>query len=97
MTKEFLDSIKESAWSHIAGLLANEMAPFTQNGHYYQETKSKYLARYKDIKLGKLNIPQKPVHKRLKMTSGGVPDGSGEYIARGIPKPDDNRSHHLYD
>lgn len=42
----------------VRGALELERVPYTQNTHYLQETKAKYLALYKDARSGKLELPQ---------------------------------------
>lgn len=51
--------------TRVRDTLELESTPFTQNGHYYQVTKAKYLSLYKDARSGKLQLPiQEP--KRLR-------------------------------
>lgn len=47
----------DAAKSRLHGTLELERVPYTQNQHYLQETKAKYLALYKDARAGKLELP----------------------------------------
>ena len=60
----------ELASARVKDTLELEDMPFTQNSHYFQVTKAKYLSLYKDARSGKLSMPvQQP--KRLRIDSGG--------------------------
>lgn len=57
---------QDDAFARIRHILELEHVPYTQNQHYLQETKAKYLAQYKDARAGKLVIPPRPEAKRAR-------------------------------
>jgi len=49
---ELVESHYQSCSQHVDAILEVEMTPFTQNTHYLETSKAKWLARYKDIRAG---------------------------------------------
>ncbi|KAF9053960.1 hypothetical protein BDZ89DRAFT_1056513 [Hymenopellis radicata] len=47
--------------------LDTERTPFTQNTHYLEATTEKWLAKYKDIRSGKKDLPDEPRVKRQRV------------------------------
>ena len=60
--------------TQIGYILQYESTPYTQNGHYLQVTKDKYLARYKDVRAGKVKFNadgESPIVKKRRTQDGG--------------------------
>lgn len=51
----------------LESTLETERTPFTQNTHYLEATTEKWLAKYKDIRAGKKDLPDEPRIKRQRM------------------------------
>ncbi|EPQ51165.1 hypothetical protein GLOTRDRAFT_141261 [Gloeophyllum trabeum ATCC 11539] len=63
----------------IGEMLEIESEPFTQNGHYYDSCRDKWLAKYKDARAGKLPVSQErpaKVRKLSQQTAGAPPAAS---------------------
>lgn len=45
--RELLKDKHSATWNNLKSVLDLEKRPYTQNGHYLQVTKDKYLSRYK--------------------------------------------------
>ena len=50
---ELMESCGETTKSKLRMVLELESVPFTQNGHYFQECRDKWLSKYKDARAGK--------------------------------------------
>ena len=50
---ELMAACGEETKRHIHTILEYEKFPFTQNGHYFQECRDKWLSKYKDARAGK--------------------------------------------
>lgn len=50
----------------VDAILAVEETPFTQNGHYLETCKDKWLAKYKDARAGRVETSAEPPAKRTK-------------------------------
>ncbi|KAH8092248.1 P-loop containing nucleoside triphosphate hydrolase protein [Cristinia sonorae] len=59
----------EETWKQIIFVLQCEGTPYTQNGHYLQVTKDKYLAKYKNARDGIAAFDDQPSPKRRKTTT----------------------------
>ncbi|KAI0693477.1 P-loop containing nucleoside triphosphate hydrolase protein [Cytidiella melzeri] len=67
VTKILTDLVRkqtELAQERVRGALELERVPYTQNDHYLQQTKAKYLSLYKDARSGKLQLPAQQPKKR---------------------------------
>ncbi|KAI0084205.1 P-loop containing nucleoside triphosphate hydrolase protein [Irpex rosettiformis] len=76
VTKIIADLVRKQtdvASVRVQDTLALESVPFTQNGHYFQVTKAKYLSLYKDARSGKLQVPiQEPKRLRVDRSEEGT-------------------------
>lgn len=52
-------------------MLETEQTPFTQNDHYLQTCKDKWLAKYKDARAGRVEISYEPLSKKQKLPDSG--------------------------
>ncbi|KAK7676574.1 hypothetical protein QCA50_020450 [Cerrena zonata] len=71
---ELIDARHKETWHDIEKMLKRESLPYTQNGHYYQVTKEKYLAKYKDARAGHV-VLERP-QKRQKLNGGETAQAS---------------------
>ncbi|KDQ60446.1 hypothetical protein JAAARDRAFT_191825 [Jaapia argillacea MUCL 33604] len=77
---------------YVESILEIERAPYTQNGHYYDACKDKWLAKYKDARAGKPSIPAQqpaPRPKHAKARSSNLDVGAPPFMpnakkARGL-------------
>lgn len=69
-----MDSQKNIAWERVKDVLDREKTPFTQNTHYLQVSRSKFLSMYKKARADPEDISGVPPLKRRK-TDGGPPNG----------------------
>ncbi|GJE96959.1 Dynamin domain-conaining protein [Phanerochaete sordida] len=67
VVKALLEVQKEVAWERVKDILDREKTPFTQNKHYYQASKDKFLSMYKSARQGNADAIQEPAMKRRKI------------------------------
>ncbi|KAH9928963.1 P-loop containing nucleoside triphosphate hydrolase protein [Fomitopsis serialis] len=97
---DLLGARRTATLEQIVTLLKFESTPFTQNTHYLSDTTAKTLARYKDIREGKI---RNDVHRLpgVDLAPLGNPsDAEGNHIpgnpfAQLVPKPTSYLSHPL--
>ncbi|KAI0706855.1 P-loop containing nucleoside triphosphate hydrolase protein [Cerioporus squamosus] len=53
VTLELMKTCADTTVSHLKTILELETSPYTQNHHYFQESRDKWLAKYKDARAGK--------------------------------------------
>ncbi|EKM52205.1 uncharacterized protein PHACADRAFT_198273 [Phanerochaete carnosa HHB-10118-sp] len=75
-TKVLLDTQKDVAWERVQDILDREETPFTQNKHYYQVSKAKYLSIYRSARAGKTDAAQEPAQKRRKVEGNVVKEAA---------------------
>ncbi|THH32770.1 hypothetical protein EUX98_g1377 [Antrodiella citrinella] len=64
---ELLRAKHAETWKQVQFLLQCEGTPYTQNEHYLQEKKDKYMARYKDARAGKVAYREESAVKKIKV------------------------------
>ena len=66
---DLLDAKREETLSLIEKMLKWESSPYTQNSHYYQVTKEKYLTKYKAARAGHTIVEPGPAVKRPRLST----------------------------
>ena len=68
---DLLDAKREETLSLIENMLKWEYSPYTQNSHYYQVTKDKYLAKYKAARAGHTSVGPSAKQPRSTINEAG--------------------------
>ncbi|KAH8092249.1 P-loop containing nucleoside triphosphate hydrolase protein [Cristinia sonorae] len=75
---ELLRTKHDDTWKQILFVLQCEGTPFTQNGHYLQVTKDKYLAKYKNARDGVVPFEDQPAVNKHHKTAKPALNASAE-------------------
>ena len=64
---------------HLEAILEVELTPYTQNDHYYEASKDKFLTEYKDLRAGRTRSSESG---DISKVYGGSREGSAKPISK---------------